>query len=207
MQLIGSITSPFVRKIRIQLLEKKLPFEFREEIPWNADSIVPQYNPLGKVPVLVDDEGKYWHDSPVIAERIECIGSLNRLIPAEPMAAVGVRQLEALADGLCEAGVAIFLERKRTSDKQDPAWISRQQGKIQRTLTALEALVAETHADTSGHLHESGFSLADITFAATLEWMRFRMPEEVEALGERSKAYLAKVSDRPSFRETVPSEG
>ena len=71
MKLVGSYTSPFVRKLSILLLEKGITFEFINELPYNADNGVAQFNPLGKVPVLVTEEGECWFDSPIIAEYIE----------------------------------------------------------------------------------------------------------------------------------------
>ena len=68
MKLVGSYTSPFVRKLSILLLEKGITFEFINELPYNADNGVAQFNPLGKVPVLVTEEGECWFDSPIIAE-------------------------------------------------------------------------------------------------------------------------------------------
>lgn len=208
MKLIGSYTSPFVRKIRIALSEKELPFEFVEEIPWNADSPVPQLNPLGKVPVLQEATGRCWHDSPVIAEFIETLdGAVCRLVPADPVEAVEVRQIEALADGLCEAGVAIFLERKRVPQEQSAAWIARQEGKLRKGLEAVEALVADAQAAGRNTLHPSGFSLGDIAVGAVVEWLLFRMAEIVPPASEALSAYLRRLGARPSFLATQPPAG
>lgn len=205
MQLIGSLTSPFVRKIRVQLLEKGLPFSFVEETPWSPTTRVPEYNPLGKVPVLIDEQGQCWYDSPVIAEYIETLETRTRLIPLKSRAAVEVRQLEALADGLCDAGVAIFLERKRPAEQQSPEWITRQLGKLKAGLAALEK-VAQGAADAGREwLHESGFSIADITAGAVVDWLDFRMPElQVESGHPHLAALVKKLNSRDSFKETIP---
>jgi len=102
MKLIGSYTSPFVRKISILLLEKGIEFEFVNEQPYNAENGVAQYNPLGKVPALVTDEGDYWFDSPIIAEYIELLGVAPAMLPADPKAALAMKQIEALADGIMD---------------------------------------------------------------------------------------------------------
>ena len=102
MKLIGSYTSPFVRKISILLLEKGIEFEFVNEQPYNAENGVAQYNPLGKVPALVTDEGDYWFDSPIIAEYIELLGVAPAMLPADPKAALVMKQIEALADGIMD---------------------------------------------------------------------------------------------------------
>ncbi|WP_080081712.1 glutathione S-transferase, partial [Salmonella enterica] len=105
MKLIGSYTSPFVRKISVLLLEKGITFEFINELPYEADNGVAQYNPLGKVPALVTEKGEYWFDSPIIAEYIELLDIAPAMLPRDPMAALKVRQLEALADGIMDAAL------------------------------------------------------------------------------------------------------
>ena len=111
MKLIGSYTSPFVRKISILLLEKGIEFEFVNEQPYNAENGVAQYNPLGKVPALVTDEGEYWFDSPIIAEYIELLGVAPAMLPADPKAALAVKQIEALADGIMDAALTSVREQ------------------------------------------------------------------------------------------------
>ncbi|MDZ7225540.1 glutathione S-transferase, partial [Escherichia coli] len=118
MKLIGSYTSPFVRKISILLLEKGITFEFVNELPYSADSGVARYNPLGKVPALVTDEGEHWFDSPIIAEYIELLDIAPAMLPGEPLAALKVRQLEALADGIMDAGLVSVREQARPAAQQ-----------------------------------------------------------------------------------------
>ncbi len=113
MKLIGSYTSPFVRKISILLLEKGMTFEFVNEQPYNAENGVAQYNPLGKVPALVTDEGEYWFDSPIIAEYIELLGVAPAMLPADPKATLAVKQIEALADGIMDAALTSVREQAR----------------------------------------------------------------------------------------------
>ncbi len=111
MKLIGSYTSPFVRKISVILLEKRIPFEFVNESPYSESNGVARYNPLGKVPALVTDDGECWFDSPVIAQYLELLGVAPPMIPADPRAALRMRQLEALADGVMEAAQAWCVKR------------------------------------------------------------------------------------------------
>ena len=113
MKLIGSYTSPFVRKISVILLEKRIPFEFVNESPYSESNGVARYNPLGKVPALVTDDGECWFDSPVIAQYLELLGVAPPMIPADPRAALRMRQLEALADGVMEAAQALVREKAR----------------------------------------------------------------------------------------------
>lgn len=126
MKLIGSYTSPFVRKISILLLEKGITFEFINEQPYNADNGVAQYNPLGKVPALVTDDGEYWFDSPIIAEYIEKLDIAPAMVPREPKAALYIRQIEALADGIMDAALASVREQARPPAQQSEAELLRQ---------------------------------------------------------------------------------
>lgn len=202
MQVIGSYTSPYVRKIRIQLLEKGLPFSFLEDMPWNDESRAPKYNPLGKVPILIDENGSTWYDSKVIAQYIEALHSRKPLIPKDALAVVEVAQLEALADGITEAGVAIFLEQKRATMQQNPDWIKRQHGKVRRGLEALESKLEGVL-----WLHSETFSLADIAAGVVLNWLDFRLPE----IGWRTNhpalsVYADRLFARESFRATIPAE-
>lgn len=143
MKLIGSYTSPFVRKISVLLLEKGITFEFVNELPYNADSGVARYNPLGKVPALVTDEGEYWFDSPIIAEYIELLDIAPAMLPGEPLAALKVRQLEALADGIMDAGLVSVREQARPAAQQSETELLRQREKITRSLDMLEGYLAD----------------------------------------------------------------
>src|SRR5438128_10213914 len=113
MMIIGSSTSPYVRKVRITLAEKKIDCELIDDSPWAAQTTVPNYNPLGKVPVLVLDDGTTLFDSRVIVEYLDTVSPVSRLIPEPNRQRIVVKRWEALADGVCDAAVAIVLEGKR----------------------------------------------------------------------------------------------
>ena len=199
MKLVASLTSPYARKIRVALAEKSLPFELEVDIPWLADTRVPSYNPLGKVPALVADDGEVWFDSPVIADYLETLAG-PALLPADRLAALPVRQAEALADGITDAAVAAFLEGMRPAERQDPAAIERQLGKIGRGLTALEARVAQRKGCAGEAL-----SIADIAIGCTLGYLDLRFAH----LGWRAAhpqlaAWAAGLLARPSFTTTAP---
>jgi glutathione S-transferase len=204
MKLVGSLTSPYVRKVRVMLLEKNLAFEFIVDSPWEPNNRVSEFNPLGKVPALVTDEGETFFDSTILAEYIELAGPLTgtapRLLPDERMAALRVRQLATLADGICDAAVAVFLEGKRVPERQEAGWIERQQGKISRGLDQLDSRAAANE-----WLAGNSMTLADISTGCMLFWLDFRLP----ALNWRSgrpalEALAAKLSERPSFAQTRP---
>jgi glutathione S-transferase len=199
MKLVASLTSPYARKIRVALAEKSLAFELEVDIPWLADTRVPDYNPLGKVPALVADDGELWFDSPVIAEYLDTLAG-PALLPADRAAALPVRQAEALADGITDAAVAAFLEGMRPAERQDPAAIERQLGKISRGLTALEARVAQRKGCAGEALN-----IADVAIGCTLGYLDLRFAH----LGWRDAhpqlaAWAAGLLARPSFTATAP---
>ncbi|MGW8665172.1 glutathione S-transferase N-terminal domain-containing protein [Serratia ureilytica] len=97
MKLIGSYTSPFVRKISVMLLEKGIAFEFVNDPPYEPGSRVKEQNPLGKVPVLIADDGEVFYDSPIVAEYLELLTVEPAFLPADRAVALRVRQVAALA--------------------------------------------------------------------------------------------------------------
>ncbi|MGL5969467.1 MAG: glutathione S-transferase [Kluyvera sp.] len=168
MKLVGSYTSPFVRKISILLLEKGLAFEFVNEQPYNAENGVAQFNPLGKVPALVTDDGEYWFDSPIIAQYIEQLDVVPDMVPRDPLAALKVRQLEALADGIMDAGLTSVREQARPAAQQSEDEVLRQREKISRSLDALEGYLAD------GTLKADTLNLATIAIACAIGYLNFR---------------------------------
>ena len=160
---------------------------------------MPGYNPLGKVPALVADDGEVWFDSPVIAEYLDTLAG-PALLPADRLAALPVRQAEALADGITDAAVAAFLEGMRPAERQDPASIERQLGKIHRGLAALEQRLAQRKG-----LGGAALTIADIAAGCTLGYLDFRFAH----LGWRAAhPQLAAWADgllaRPSFTASAP---
>lgn len=199
MRLVASLTSPYARKIRVILAEKQIPFQLEVDIPWNADTHVPDFNPLGKVPALVADDGRVWFDSPVIAAYLETVGG-PPLLPADPMAALVTRQTEALADGLVDAAVVHFLEAKRPAPQQDPANLDRQIGKIHRALAGLE-----NRARLGDGLNGAALSLGDIATGCALGYLDFRFPSVDWRGACPTLAGLASgLFARPSFTATLP---
>jgi glutathione S-transferase len=197
-KLIIATPSPFARKARIALLEKKLAHEVLVQNPWQSRIAV---NPLGKVPALVLDDGRVIHDSSVILEYLETLGAPPALIPADPALRVAHRQLEALAAGICDAVVLIVTERSRPADKQSEAWISRQAGKIVPALDALEVALGKGQFFTW-----SGFGLAEIAAGCALGYLDLRYPELDWRAGHPGLQALAqRLEARPSFAATRPS--
>jgi len=168
MKLIGSYTSPFVRKISVMLMEKGITFEFVNESPYSDSHGVAQYNPLGKVPALVTDDGETWFDSPIIAAWIEMLDIAPALLPREPKAALKVRQLEALADGVMDAALVSVREQARPPEQQSPAELLRQREKINQSLDALEGYAAD------GTLKADELTVATIAVACAIGYLNFR---------------------------------
>ena len=202
MKLIGSLASPFARKVRIVLAEKKIEYELEIDNPWKADSQTPKFNPLGKVPVLVLDDGTALFDSRVIVAFLDNASPLSRLIPGENRERIEVRRWEALADGVLDAGVAARLESQREAKTRNAAWIDRQMGKVRGGLTAMNAELGEKPWCTG-----NGYTLADIATGVCLGWLDFRYPKMDWKKEHANLArHFAKLSERASFSETIPKE-
>ncbi|MEA9389954.1 glutathione S-transferase [Acerihabitans sp. TG2] len=200
MKLLGSYTSPYVRKISVILLEKGIAFDLVNASPWADDVHVVAVNPLGKVPVLITSQGENYFDSPIIAHYLELAYPQLALLPVEPFEALRVRQIEALADGVTDAAMAIVRECQRSPEGQNAQVLLRQREKIRRGLDALERYAGEGF-----WLNTPALSLADIAVACAVGVINYRriMPNwcvdrpVLVALVERLFA-------RESFARTTP---
>ncbi len=200
MKLVTSLTSPYGRKVRIVLLEKKIPFQLQVENPWLPDTRVVDFNPLGKVPVLVLEDGESVFDSRVIVEYLDTLTPVAHLIPHEAKNRLIVRGLESLADGVTDAAVAIVLERKRAVEKQDADWIALQEKTLHRGLNALAAALG----DKTLYLGIT-MTLADIATCCALGYLDLRFPQLDWRERHPNLAELAqKLAERASFKETFP---
>ncbi len=200
MKLIVSLTSPYARKIRIVLAEKKIDFDLVLDSPWEPGNKVATLNPLGKVPVLVLDDDSTLFDSRVIAEYLDTVAPNNRLIPASGRERISVKRWEALADGVLDAAVTAFLEARRPDGERSQGWIERQRGKIDLTLKAMSAELGE-----QAWCHGTGMSLADIAVGCALGYVSFRLGDIPWADQYPNLADLhQKLMQRPAFADTVP---
>ena len=202
MKLIGSNTSPYVRKVRAVLAEKKMDYEFVIDSPWLPESGVPNHNPLGKIPVLLLDDETPLFDSRVIVEYIDSVTPNNKLFPSPSRERIEVKRWEALADGICDAAATAFLEAKRPKKEQSADWIARQRDKVVRSLEFMSEQLAEKAFCTGTH-----FSLADIAIATALGYLEFRFADInwKETYPNLDKLY-AKLMLRPSLADTVPHD-
>jgi len=202
MKLIGSLTSPYVRKVRIVLAEKKLDYNFVLEDVWGSDAILAS-NPLGKVPVLVMEGAEAVFDSRVIVEYVDTLSPVGKLIPASGRERVEVRTWEALADGILDACVAARMEAvwaHRTEAQRCQAWIDRQQVRIAAALKSVSQGLGDRAYCVGTH-----FSLADIAVGCALGYLDFRFPENTWRQDYPNIARLAdKLAVRQSFIDTAP---
>jgi glutathione S-transferase len=172
LKLIASSTSPYARKVRIVLAEKKIEYQLVEESPWTPRSPVHAYNPLGKVPVLILDDGTALYDSRVIVEYLDNVSPVSHLIPDPARQRIVVKKWEALADGVCDATAATVLERRRPASSQSADWIERQRRKIAEGIAEL-ARELEDKPWCNG----KGYTLADIATGCALGYLDFRYRE------------------------------
>ena len=203
MKLIGSFSSPYVRKVRVVMAEKKLDVDFVSEDVWSAQTTIGESNPLGKVPCLVMEGAEALFDSRVIVEYLDTLSPVGKLIPASGRERSEVKTWEALADGLLDASILARLEATwagRTEAQRSQAWIDRQMGKIDATLIAMSRGLGDKPYCVGIHL-----SLADIAVGCAVGYLDFRFPQ----ISWRTEfPNLLRLHDklmlRPSFAGTVP---
>lgn len=201
--LLGGTASPFTRKVRIVLEEKNIPFEQIKAATAGEDNPIIPVNPLGKIPTIVIDGGKSLYDSSVIVEYLDTIVPTPPLLPPPGLDRVEVKRWESLGDGICDAGVALMGERRRTVEtERSQEFIDRQYNKFTRGIA-----VAAGELGDREWCHGNAFSLADIALVTALDYIEFRFPE----MGWRKRypnlaAYQARVAKRPAFASTQPSD-
>ena len=202
MKLIGSLTSPYVRKVRIVMAEKKLDFQLVLEDPWATGEVL-KSNPLGKVPCLVMEGGEAVFDSRVIVEYLDTLSPVGKLIPASGRERIEVRTWEALADGVLDASILARMERVwtgRTEAQRSQAWIDRQMSRVDTALAAMSKGLGDKPYCMGIHL-----TLADIAVGCALGYLSFRFPAIAWREQHLNLARLAdKLATRQSFIDTLP---
>ncbi len=205
MKLMGSRTSPYVRKVRIVLGEKGIDCPLIEDDVWGATPQIGRFNPLGKVPCLLLGDGGVVYDSRVIVEYLDAVMPSPRLIPEDARQRAEVRTLEALADGVMDAAVAARLEQAwpgRAAGERSQAWVQRQLGKIEAALPVLAARL-----DKGPWLCGSSMSLADVAAVTALDYLSFRVPQIAWRSDHPALAGLRdRLDARPSFHDTLPPQ-
>ena len=196
MKLYGSLTSPFVRKVRIVIAEKQLPVEFIAETPTDPAGHVLALNPLGQVPVLMRDNGEGLFDSAVIVEYLD--GQRGApLIPTAGEARWSVLRWHALGQGMLDATVARMLEGRRSPEQQLFSAITKHETKIAQCLAFAETQMANSF------LVDQRFTLADISLGVALGYIDLRYPHDWRARHPRLAQWAGPILTRPSFRDTA----
>ena len=203
MKLIGSNASPYVRKVRVVMAEKKLDYQFVTEDVWSASTTIGESNPLGKVPCLVMEGGEAVFDSRVIVEYLETLSPVGKLIPSQGRERAEVKTWEALADGLIDAAILARLESTwagRTAEQRSDVWIERQLSKVHGAIKAMARGLGDKPFCSGIHL-----SLSDIAVGCALGYLEFRFPQIEWRNDHPNLARLQdKLMQRASFIDTRP---
>lgn len=204
MKLIGAVTSPYVRKVRVVMAEKKLDYQFIQEDVWSADTSIATSNPLGKVPCLIMEGGEAVFDSRVIVEYLDTLSPVGKLIPPSGRERAEVKTWEALADGVMDAAILARLEATwpgRSEEQRSRAWIDRQMAKVDAALVAMARGLGDKPFCSGIHL-----SLSDLAVGCALGYLSFRFPQLEWRTTHPNLARLAdKLALRQSFADTRPS--
>lgn len=200
MKLLGTDASPYVRKVRLVLLEKNLPHEYLVDAPRDPGSHVAEVNPLGRIPALILDDDTCVYDSPVIAEYLDTLNDAPVLIPRnDALARMRVKRWEALADGIMDSAVAVRTERIRPEEKQEPNNIAVHNNAIARALAHASELLGQ-HEWCEGE----ALTLADLALASALVYLDLRQPErDWRDAHPNLAAWFARMSARPSMRVSL----
>ncbi len=198
MKLYGAAASPYVRKARVLIHEKKLRCEWIPEDPWPADSPIPKRNPLGKVPALEIEPDNYLFESVLIVHYLDHVDGKS-LTPKDTAGYWQTQWWQALAQGILDAAVARILETRRPLDKQMPEKIAREEARIHRAVAA-----AEERFRGGPFLVGKRLSLADLTMGVALQYVDFRYAHDWRSKAPKLAAWHAGIAARKSFQETLP---
>jgi glutathione S-transferase len=195
-----SPTSPFVRKVRIGAALTGLKREIEvvaAETGDPADALRKQ-NPLGKIPVLVLEDGTAVYDSRVILEYLDHRAGGGCIVPRDPAARIEAMRLQALGDGIMDASILqIYEQRWRAEERREPRWVEHQAGKVERALAALE----EAPPPLAPMMH-----VGIIAIACALGYLDFRFDGSWRTSHPRLVQWLDDFAAKvPAFNETKPS--
>ena len=201
MKLLASLASPYTRKVRVFLAEKKIECELQLVDVAPIENAVNTHNPLGKIPTLILDDGTPLYDSRVIVEFLDSASPISRLIPEETRDRVAVRRWEALADGVLDAGILVRNESLRDKKERSASWSDKQVARMHR---GMEQLARDLGEKT--FCHAERYSLADIAVGSCAGWLDFRRPGEVDWCAQYAPLaqHYKKLMERPAFADTVP---
>lgn len=199
--LILSTTSPYARRVRITALENDIDFEITVDVPWNADTGVIKLNPLGKVPVWITEDNEAIFDSRVIVEYLENKNGY-KFSSADPAKYLQIKRIESLAEGVMDASLCLFSERrKRPEELQHPWWVDRQFGKVHRGLEQLQEILASQH-----FLFENRLTVADFALISAIGYIQLRFSEDFSLKEKYANLmnYYENQMKRESVKSTIP---
>ena len=204
-KLISATPSPYARKVRIALAEKAIPFELVTEVPWDDTTQTPRYNPLEKLPILICPDGTTVYESRYILEYLELKHPSPRLLPADVDGILAAKRLEVLCDGVCDAFVLMFMERRRPAGHQSVEWTARQRRKVDGGLAEIARLIGDRNPQAGAFAVGAAFGLGDIAAGTVVRYLSVRWPEYDWRTAHPSLArYSDAIEQRPSFAATVP---
>lgn len=198
MKLYGSPSSPYTRKARVVIHEKKLAVEFVHEDPWPEDTLIPTRNPLGKVPVLEVVPQRYLFESMLICHYLDQVEG-ESLVPKDSSGYWKTQWWQALGQGILDAAVTRIVETRRPADKQMPEKLAREEARIHRACA-----LAEERFEGGAYLVGSRFTLADISMGVALQYVDLRYPHDWRSQCPRIARWHKAIVKRPSFQETLP---
>ena len=203
MKLLGTPTSPYVRKVRLMLLEKNIPHEYLIDPPREPGSLVVRVNPLGRIPALILDDETCVFDSPVIAEYVDSLNDNPILIPRDnALARMRVKRWEALADGIMDSAIAVRNERIRPEKKQEPGNVTLHNNAISRALD-----YASISLGNDAWVNGEEISLGDLALFSTLVYLDLRQPERDWRTPHPNLAYLFdQIAQRPSAKTSLAEQ-
>ena len=201
MKLLSAPASPYSRKVRIVLAEKRLECDIQRVDVQPSVNPVNEHNPLGKIPTLLLDDGTAIYDSRVIVEFLDNMTANSRLIPQDNRERIAVRRWEALADGVLDAGLLIRYESLRPEAERSATWVDKQAARIRRGLALME-----TELGTRAWCQGERYTLADIALGCCVGWLGFRKPAGIDWRTDYPglARHYDKLMERPAFADTVP---
>lgn len=199
-KLISATPSPYARKVRIALAEKSIPFELITEVPWDATTQTPDFNPLEKLPILIAGDGTSIYESHFIMQYIERVHPEPPLVPSDDAGWLLAKRLEVLCDGVCDAFVLMFFEKHRAEADRSAPWIARQQRKVDGGLAEMVRLLGER-----SYAVGDAFSLGDIAIGTAFGYLTVRWPDvDWQSKYPSLAAHNVRMEQRPSFQNSRP---
>ena len=201
LKVVSATPSPFARKVRVALIEKGVPFELVTDVPWNNDTVVRDFNPLEKLPILITERDGIVCDSTLIIDYLEATYPEPALLPRDPKQRLAAKSIEVLQNGICDAVVLTFFERARPKEAQSAQWLARQRRKIERGTAALASQLG-----SKDYFVGDAFTLADIAAVCALGYLNLRLADfEWRPLHPGLAGWFDRMSEREAFRKTVPT--